>query len=443
MRKVAMKNNISRFILLFSDFCVIGLGIVLAFYTRVELNAYFDIPFDESLLHYLLDVKLYILILGIFIYEDLYSKRFDFWHESRKIVKGLIFALLLLLSFFALSKTMQGYSRFVIVMAFAYMAVLIPLCKYILKKSLYNIGIWRREAKVYGDDPFLKSEIFNNHYLGYVKTDENAKTVFVNAKSLSLQQLKHSIDKQMETEEEVIFIPLFNDYDLTQTSIYQLTNTRTNLVVLRNKLKSKPRRFLQMSFSYILALLIFPLLAPIFAIIAYYIKKEEPHGSIFFKQERMGQNGKTFICYKFRSMRVDSTEVLQEYLKNHPHEIENYRIYHKYENDPRITKIGDFIRRTSLDELPQIINVLKGEMSLIGPRPYMLNEKEKIGSKLKDVLAVKPGISGLWQVSGRSQLDFHARVDLDVYYVKNWSLWLDLVILFKTVKVVLFREGAR
>jgi len=141
-------------------------------------------------------------------------------------------------------------------------------------------------------------------------------------------------------------------------------------------------------------------------------------------------------------MREDSAQVLQEYLQNNPQEVENYRIYHKYENDPRITKIGNFIRRTSLDELPQIINVLKGEMSLIGPRPYMLNEKEKIGSRLKDVLAVKPGISGLWQVSGRSQLDFHTRVDLDVYYTKNWSLWLDIIILVKTIKVVLFREGA-
>ena len=438
-----MKNNLSRFILLFSDFCVIALSIVLAFYTRMGLNDYFNVLFNDSVLHYMLDLKLYALVLSIFFYEGLYSKRFDFWHESRKIVKGIIFALLILLSFFALSKTMQGYSRFIIVIAFAYMAVLIPLSKYILKKSLYNLGLWKRGAKVYGDDEFLKSEIFNNHYLGYIETKEkNVKTVFINAKSLSLEQLKASIDKQMETKEEVIFIPFFNDYDLAQTSIYQLTNTRKNLIILRNKLKSKTRRFFQMSFSYILALLILPLIAHILAIIAYRIKNEEPRGSIFFKQERMGQDEKTFLCYKFRSMREDSAEVLQEYLKNNPDEIENYRIYHKYENDPRITKIGNFIRRTSLDELPQIINVLKGDMSLIGPRPYMLNEKEKIGSRLRDVLAVKPGISGLWQVSGRSQLDFHARVDLDVYYTKNWSLWLDLVILVKTVKVVLFREGA-
>ena len=156
----------------------------------------------------------------------------------------------------------------------------------------------------------------------------------------------------------------------------------------------------------------------------------------------MGKDGEAFECYKFRSMREDGDAILQQYLKEHPEEVENYNIYHKYENDPRITKIGNFLRKTSLDELPQIINVFKGEMSLIGPRPYMLNEKEKIGSKIDMVLAVKPGITGLWQVSGRSDVDFYSRVDMDVYYTRNWNLWLDFVIFLKTIKTVLLREGA-
>ena len=129
-------------------------------------------------------------------------------------------------------------------------------------------------------------------------------------------------------------------------------------------------------------------------------------------------------------------------LVDNPQEIINYEIYHKYDNDPRITKIGSLLRKTSLDELPQIFNVLKGEMSLIGPRPYMPNERSKMGNNIDIILAVKPGITGLWQVSGRNEVDFASRVALDVWYVRNWSIWNDIVILLKTIQVVLFRKGA-
>lgn len=438
-----MKNNLSRFLLFNLDLLAIYVSIVLAYCTRIALKPYITIIFNEHLLVYTDKLLIYLVIVATFYYEGIYTKRYDFWHESHQIIKSLMLSLLLLLAFFAFTKTINHYSRIIIVLAFMYMAVLIPIVKYISKKYLYKVGLWRREAKVFGDDPFLKQEVFQNHYLGYVESDnDSAKTVFINAATLTIDKLRSSIDKEMALREEVIFIPLFNDYNLAQSSIYQLANTRTNLIVLRNNLKNRWRLSLQMWFNYLLSLIILPFVIPVLAFIAYLIKKEEPNGTVFFKQERMGKDEKTFMCYKFRSMREDSQEALREYLEAHPEEVENYRVYHKYENDPRITKIGRFMRRTSLDELPQIINVFKGEMLLIGPRPYMLDEKDKIGSRLKDVLAVKPGISGLWQVSGRSQLDFHARVDLDIYYTKNWSLWLDIVILLKTIKVVLFREGA-
>ena len=156
----------------------------------------------------------------------------------------------------------------------------------------------------------------------------------------------------------------------------------------------------------------------------------------------MGYKGEKFICYKFRSMYENGDEILEKYLKENPDEIICYDKFHKYKNDPRITKVGRILRKTSLDEVPQIINVFKGEMSLIGPRPYMFNEKKKVGDKIDMVLAVKPGITGLWQVSGRSDVDFHSRVEIDVWYTRNWNLWLDLVILVKTIKVVLFKDGA-
>ena len=134
--------------------------------------------------------------------------------------------------------------------------------------------------------------------------------------------------------------------------------------------------------------------------------------------------------------------ILSEYLKKHPEEREYYEKFHKYRNDPRVTRIGEFLRKTSLDELPQIFNVLKGEMSLVGPRPYLLDEKEKMGDKFETIVSVRPGITGLWQVSGRSDVDFFDRLDMDVWYIRNWNLWQDIVILLKTVKTVLIREGA-
>jgi len=323
------------------------------------------------------------------------------------------------------------------------MTILLPISKLIAKKQLYKLGVWRRRAKIYGDDPFLKSEILDNHYLGYIDAkNRTPKTVFINSKKEELDTLKEVINRELGERHEVIFIPLIDNYDLTHSHIYRLSNTQTNLIVLQNRLKSKYRLYFKMASDALLFLLVFPLLLPILGYIAYKIRKSDPTGTILFKQDRMGKDEKTFICYKFRTMAENGDELLQTYLQKHPKEVENYAKYHKYENDPRITDIGHFLRRTSLDELPQIFNVLKGEMSFIGPRPYMLNEKEKIGKDLPTVLTVKPGITGLWQVSGRSDIDFFERVELDVWYIQNWNLWMDLVILLKTVKTVLLRDGA-
>ena len=178
-------------------------------------------------------------------------------------------------------------------------------------------------------------------------------------------------------------------------------------------------------------------------VIAYKIRKTEPKSKIFFTQERLGKNGQTFVCYKFRTMYENGDDILQKYLKTYPHEEKYYTVYHKYQNDPRITKVGHFLRRTSLDELPQIFNVFKQEMSFIGPRPYMIEEKEKIGEEIDTILTVRPGITGLWQVSGRSDVDFLSRIELDAWYIRNWNLWMDTVILIKTIKTVLFKDGAK
>ena len=438
-----VREILSKAILISLDAVAIYVSIFLAYLLRVVLDQYFFVTYSQPLTNYTGFTLIYLATLSMLAYEGAYTRRYDFWHESRQVLKALSFAFLIVLAYLAMTKSVEEYSRAVIIFTFLLMAVMIPLIKNISKKLLFRVGLWRREVKVLGDDPFIIEEIFQNHYLGYVEAKEREpKTVFVNSKGADANELRRIIDQEIRSKHEVVFIPLMDEYDLTQSHIYELSNTRTNLIVFQNRLKSRYRIWLKQLSDIVMFFISFPLLLPIMAVIAYKIKKEEPNGSILFKQERMGKDDETFVCYKFRTMAENGDELLESYLKEHPEEVQTYAKYHKYENDPRITKTGHFLRKTSLDELPQILNVVKGEMSFVGPRPYMLNEKEKIGDSLESVLTVKPGITGLWQVSGRSDIDFVSRVNLDLWYIRNWNLWMDLVILLKTAKTVLVREGA-
>lgn len=176
----------------------------------------------------------------------------------------------------------------------------------------------------------------------------------------------------------------------------------------------------------------------LFLIVAVLIKIEDPKGTVFFKQVRVGKNGKTFYMYKFRSMVSDAEEKLKDLLKYN--EIEGAMF--KLKEDPRVTKIGKFIRKTSIDELPQLWNVLKGEMSLVGPRPPLPREVKLYSEYDKQRLLVVPGCTGLWQVSGRSELNFREMVELDIKYIQNRSLGFDVLILLKTVKIFLIPNSA-
>lgn len=196
------------------------------------------------------------------------------------------------------------------------------------------------------------------------------------------------------------------------------------------------------AFDYILTLVGAVFISPLLVYIAYRIKKEDP-GPVFFAHTRIGKDGKPFPCYKFRSMVVNSQEMLQKYLVKNPAAREEWERDFKLKDDPRVTPIGKFLRSTSLDELPQIFNVLRGEMSLVGPRPVIQEELDKYyGETAKLYCTVKPGITGLWQVSGRSDIGYDERVALDATYIKYRSMWGDIVILWKTIGVVLMKKGA-
>ena len=199
------------------------------------------------------------------------------------------------------------------------------------------------------------------------------------------------------------------------------------------------KRFMDILFSLIGLIFLLPI--ALVVKISYMCSKD--FHPIFFKQQRIGKNGKLFNFYKFRSMVPNADEVLFKLLKEDKEAAKEYKINKKLEHDPRITQMGKILRKTSIDELPQLINIFKGDMSLIGNRPYLPREKEDMGEYYNDVLKTKPGLTGYWQVSGRSDTTFEERLKLEKYYSNHSSLKLDIKIFFKTFKVVLLHKGSK
>ena len=438
-----MNQIISVVILLLLDVLAIALSIVLGYELRISLNGFLSIELHHSLSQYLSFSLLYVIPIMMFIYEGIYTQRRDFWQESYHVIRALIIALVVIFAILAMSKNVELFSRLTIVFSVFFMMLFIPSFKNIGKKWLFKIGVWKKRARVYGCDILVRQEVFTNPYLGYKDAKKrDAEVVFVNAKDMGLDERDLIISEALSAKHEVLFIPTFDEFDLTNSHIDKLQNTRTNLVYFKNRLASKSRMFVQVCFNYILAILLLPILLPVIAILAFLIKKESP-GPVFFAHNRIGKDGKVIPTLKFRSMYSDAAVRLEKLLEEDAEIKAEWEKNFKLKEDPRVTKIGTLLRKTSLDELPQIFNVLKGEMNFVGPRPVIQQEIDQYYKEdAKYYFMVKPGITGLWQVSGRSDTDYEYRVKTDKWYVMNWSLWLDIVILFKTVKVVLFREGA-
>lgn len=211
--------------------------------------------------------------------------------------------------------------------------------------------------------------------------------------------------------------------------------------MFESRLTLQSERSLKRFSDLIIGSLVFVLCLPIIALLALAIKWTSP-GPAFYGHRRLGRNGKSFRAWKLRSMHVNADQLLAKYLASDASLQKEWDATHKLKSDPRITRIGRLLRATSLDELPQIWNVLRGEMSLVGPRPIVDEEVAKYRDTYQLYLRVTPGVTGLWQISGRNHTTYEERVAYDAYYVRNWSLWLDLYILFRTIKVVLWREGA-
>lgn len=207
------------------------------------------------------------------------------------------------------------------------------------------------------------------------------------------------------------------------------------------KIEKAPNRKIKRIMDLAVCLLALPVAVPLGVVLSAAISLDSK-GSPFYLHRRIGRGGKEFMLLKFRTMEPDADRILEEYLRENPEMAEEWANTQKLRQDPRVTRIGHFLRKTSLDEVPQILNILKGDMSLVGPRPIVDAEKEKYGKRFAEYCSMNPGLTGVWQVSGRSDTTYERRLACDHYYAHNWSCWLDLKILAKTVLVAIKGFGA-
>ncbi|MEA1938604.1 MAG: exopolysaccharide biosynthesis polyprenyl glycosylphosphotransferase [Pseudomonadota bacterium] len=236
------------------------------------------------------------------------------------------------------------------------------------------------------------------------------------------------------------FIPPIRGMSLIGLQTHYFFSHDVMLMLERNTLGQPFSHLAKRLFDIFFSSALILVLLPFVLVLALIIKRDG--GPVFYRCTRVGYGGRHFDCLKFRSMVVDAKEKLEIHLKDNPAAAEEYGQFCKLRDDPRITAIGAFLRRTSLDEAPQLFNVLKGEMSLVGPRPAMPHELYRFGDLVDEYCEVKPGITGVWQVSGRNDVNFEDRVRFDTWYVVNWSFWHDIAILLKTIPVVFRRTGA-
>ena len=472
------KKIISFSALLFSDIIVVLLSFYIAHLIRGEILVFIFkryrsmamIPFSTYLSHYFM-ILVWILM---FCHEKLYTKRFPFWEEVKTLIKSATFASAFIMIAIFLAKAEVNFSRTTVILAWLISLVLFPLFRFIVKTGLVKLNLWKKRLIMVGVHETSLQVIRNikkNRTMGYevsafiedspeligkkfegikvlgpiskirdISKSFQSKDIMVATPHKSRKEFKNILSLCEQNCESMWIIPRSGDF-ITEGINIEVIGDIFTLYLKRNLVKPW-NLFFKNFFETLFALLLALLAMPFILIIALMIKLDTK-GSVFFIQERIGKDQKLFPLYKFRSMYNDNESRLNKYLESNKkarHEWEKYKKLK--DHDPRITRVGRFIRKFSLDELPQLFNVLKGNMSIVGPRPYLPEEIKDSLTSLNIITRVKPGLTGLWQVSGRSNIPFKERLRIDEYYIRNWSIWMDIVILLKSLKAIFSRKGA-
>lgn len=415
------------------------------------------------------------LIFFVFLAQtQVYTKMQPLLDSVRTIFSALIYGIvscIILLFLFkesiALSRIYAGlFAIFVIFSVFIvrYLVRLFLKKAHLLYEPVILIGAGRTAERVLrffdGDlgyrydvmgiiDDHPISERISKKFLLYGKMkdaeaivrDSGIQNVIITAPGLKKEALQELIQKIQPHVRNISFVPDLIGTPMAGIETQILFSEEILMLTLKNNLASKRNRFIKRSFDIIFtvfgSILISPILLALFLIVAINNK-----GHVIFAHQRVGKNGRLFPCYKFQTMIPNAQEALKKYLAENPEARKEWEENFKLEHDPRVTKLGAFLRKTSLDELPQLWNVIRGDMSLVGPRPIVTAEIERYGDYFREYSMVLPGITGMWQASGRSDTTYEERVAMDTWYVHNWSVWIDLMYLFKTAKAVFFGKGA-
>jgi exopolysaccharide biosynthesis polyprenyl glycosylphosphotransferase len=441
------------------DYVMIVLAGLAAYFLRFTALAQlrpiiFDLPFWYYFRIILVVAVVCILFLAL---NGLYRPgRQRFSRELIGIFYGLTVAIMLIVLFVFFQRTLFS-SRFIILAGWLIAIVFVALGRIIvhfahLQTFKNHRGLDR--VVVIGKSDLsreLAEHLKNDLGYGYeVKEHLSSVKDFIDKWQNRTSEIKAVIQGDVDlsneeihdlvdfcTEHQLVFKYVVDSYGALLTNIKNETLAGIPLLEIRRTALDGWGRIIKRFFDFIISLLLLTILIPLFLVVAIIIKLDSP-GSIFVKLNRVGQRNISFGLYKFRSMVKDAHQLKAKLMQYN----ERQGPLFKMANDPRITKVGRFIRHWSVDELPQLFNVLKGEMSLVGPRPHEPEEVARYDRHQKQLLTIKPGITGLAQISGRSNLPFEEEAKLDIYYMENWALGFDLQIIIKTIPVVLGRKNA-
>ncbi|MEN2998222.1 MAG: exopolysaccharide biosynthesis polyprenyl glycosylphosphotransferase [Brevinematia bacterium] len=466
-----MRSTVRFLVLLALDLLAIYIANYLAMAIRLFIVNYTTYTVPDNLppiLGPFYPSWIWIVFLTISAFQKLYTSTFSFWEESRRIINIAIMSFIIAMSISYIGRWYDLDSRFLVVItSLLYIPTSMTL-RGIAKYLMYYIPIFVFRTVVIVDSENAKKILYevvkkNRSLLVRIR-----RIIFVRRyDEENLERIKNKISKSkmdlaliyLDNASDEFFAKLISQIHssirktmvIPSTAKMPLLNSEMLFVIdqnvpfisVRNNLLLPINRFLKRTFDIIFSLIVLIFILPVIGLLSLLIVSESP-GWPIYKSKRVKKGGKTFYCLKLRSMYADADERLKEILESDPAKKEEWEKYRKLKNDPRVTKIGKVLRKFSLDELPQFINVLLGDMSVVGPRAAFEEEIEKYYREEGKMYyyAVRPGITGLWQVSGRSETDFDFRVRTEIWYVENWSFWLDIVIILKTISVVIKGKGA-
>jgi Undecaprenyl-phosphate galactose phosphotransferase WbaP len=437
---------------------------------------FLGIRHSENLFRFFFNwTSIYLAIVPIsiawFYLKGHYTRRWPFWDEMRGVCQVLVFMAVIEGALIFLTKS--SFSRVLFATAFTTIFLLLPVFRLFVKWLLLRAGKWHLPTAIVGTGENATEVLHALHserLMGFdvsffLNAQNNAGEKCNGVPTLAMpEDVERLLSENdiscvvvaLDTEDEkgqvalverlhrftldLYIVPAMRGVPLYGLQIHHFFRHEVIMMRVRNNLMRPVIRLSKRCFDIICTLVLLFLLSPLLILLGLLVRRDG--GPVFFAHNRIGLHGESFNCLKFRSMVTDAEDVLQKLLDSDPQVKSEWEADYKLKQDPRITGIGSFMRKSSLDELPQLFNVLKGEMSLVGPRPLIEDELKRYGEQVDYYLQVRPGMTGLWQVSGRNNVEYSHRVYLDVWYVKNWSLWYDVAILFKTFKVVLGKKGA-